>query len=175
MSYWFAAVSYYKEHLMVRVVTQLIFILLIYFAIQYWKSLDDIRGAAPVIKAVDLDGNKIDLRQYRNKPVLVHFWATWCPVCQFENSNIESLAADYQVVTIASWSGDEFQVKEYLKKENIKMPVIVDDTAEWASLYSVKSVPASFFVDASGEIQFIEKGYTSEAGLRLRLWWLSYF
>lgn len=175
MNQWTAVVGFYKKHLAMRVATQLVVILIIYFAIRYWKSLDDIRGVAPIIKAVDLDGNKIDLRQYKNKPVLIHFWASWCPVCQFENSNIESLTSDYQVVTIASWSGNEVEVKEYLKKENINMPVIVDDYAEWAKLYSVKSVPASFFVDANGEIQFIENGYTSEAGFRLRLWWLSTF
>lgn len=64
------------------------------------------------------------------------------------------------------------QVREYLKRENLSYPVIVDEDGEWANVYGVKAVPASYIIDSKGVIRFIEKGYSSETGLRLRLWWL---
>lgn len=166
----------YKKKRLVRIVLQFILILFIYFAIRAWKSIDDIRGEAPVIKAQMLQGDFFDLRennqQKDNRPTLVHFWATWCPVCELENSNIASLAEDYQVVTIASWSEGAVNVTKYLSQQKLDMPVIVDEDGEWAKLYGVNAVPKSFFIDSQGLIRFIESGYTTEAGLRLRLWWL---
>lgn len=163
----------YKQNKYLRFLFNFCVVLIVYFSVRYWKSMDHIEGEAPVIHASQLNGEFFDLREMRDKPVLVHFWATWCPVCQMENSNIASLAQDYQVVTVASWSEGEKEVANYLKQENLEMPVIVDEDGELAKLYAVKAVPASFVLDAKGVIQFIETGYTTEPGLRLRLWWLS--
>jgi len=165
-------INYYRQQKWLRIVSQLFLFLLIIVAVRAWQSRHYIEGAAPVIVATTLSGAEFDLRKPRTQPVLVHFWATWCPICQFENSNIANLAEDYSVISIASWSEGEAQVREYLKKEQLNFPVIVDEDGEWANVYGVKGVPASFIVDRSGNIRFIETGYTSELGLRLRLWWL---
>jgi len=164
--------TYYKRFFILRFFVQFLLILAIYFSIRYWKSLDNIEGIAPVIHDITLSGENFDLREHKNKPLLVHFWATWCPMCQLENSNIASIAKDYKVITIASWSEGQTEVANYLKQENLALPVIVDESGEWAKLYGVKAVPSSFVIDGQGIIQFIETGYTTEAGLRLRLWWL---
>jgi len=162
----------YKKNKLIRIISQAFFVLIIYLSVRTWQSLDNIKGAAPVIVATTLSGQSFDLREQHSKPILVHFWATWCPICQFENSNIANIAEDYQVITLASWSEGEDKVKEYLENENLNFPVIVDDDGEWAKVYGVKAVPSSFIIDSNGVIQFIESGYTSEIGLRLRLWWL---
>jgi len=164
--------NHYKQNKFSRIIVQLLLVLLVYFSIRAWQSMDNIQGEAPIIVASMLNGKNFDLREYQSKPVLVHFWATWCPICQFENSNIVNIAKDYQVITIVSWSEGAAQVREYLKKENLSLPVIVDEDGEWAKVYGVKGVPASYIIDENGMIQFIEKGFTSETGLRLRLWWL---
>ncbi len=147
-------------------------LLLLIFIIRSWQSRGHIEGAAPVILASTIKGQVFDLREQQSKPILVHFWATWCGICKLENSNIVNLAKDYQVMTIASWSDGPEQVKQYLESEQLDFPVIVDEDGEWAKVYGVKAVPASFIVDSNGQVQFVEVGYTTEMGLRLRLWWL---
>ena len=164
--------DYYKQHMFVRVFVQFLLLLIIYFSIRHWKGIDNIEGIAPIIRDTMLSGESFDLREKKSQPLLVHFWATWCPVCELENPSIASIAKDYQVITIASWSETESEVAQYLKQEKLEMPVIVDEQGEWARLYGVKAVPSSFFIDGQGHIQFIETGYTTELGLRLRLWWL---
>jgi thiol-disulfide isomerase/thioredoxin len=168
-----SVINLYKKNKVIRILSQTLFVLLIIFLIRAWQARHHIQGDAPVIVANTLQGELFDLREHQSKPVLVHFWATWCPICQFENANIENLSKDYQVITIASWSEGETEVRDFLKSENINMPVIVDEDGEWANVYGVKAVPASFVIDAQGIIQFIETGYTSEMGLRMRLWWLN--
>jgi len=162
----------FKKNKFTAILGQVLLLMVVYFLIRAWQSMDNIQGMAPVIVATTLKGDVFDLREHQTKPILVHFWATWCPICQFENSNIANIAEDYQVITIASWSETEREVREYLKNENLILPVIVDEDGEWAKVYGVKGVPSSFILDKKGGIQFIEKGYTSEAGLRVRLWWL---
>lgn len=100
MSFYVRVKKVYQKNKFISILVQLIFFLLIYFSIRAWQSLDDIQGEAPVIVATMLNGEEMDLRKFQSRPVLVHFWATWCPVCQFENSTIESLAKDYQVITV---------------------------------------------------------------------------
>ena len=151
---------------------QLLLIVMLYMGVRAWQHKDVVHGPAPIIDAEFTTGEAVNLQNYRGKPVLVHFWATWCPVCQFENDSVDAVADDYAVITIASWSDGKVAVTDFMQKNNLDMPVIVDADGEWAGLYGVSAVPASFFIDANGMIRFRETGFTSEAGLRLRLWWL---
>lgn len=172
MNFMSRIIHIFKQNKMLSILLQILLLLVVYFSLRTWKSMDFIEGDAPVINDVTLNGVAFDLREHRSKPMLVHFWATWCHICEFENSNIANIAKDYDVITIASWSESATQVKAYLQKEKLNFPVIVDEDGEWAKVYGVKGVPASFVLDKTGVIQYIETGYTSEMGLRLRLWWL---
>ena len=117
-----------------------------------------------------LGGESLDLSELRGKPVLVHFWATWCPVCRTQDGSIHNLAKDYQVLSIASSSGDAGQVRQYLDREALDFPVMLDETGELGNRWGVRGFPSSFIIDSSGEIRSIAVGYTTEIGLRMRLW-----
>jgi len=151
---------------------QLLLVLVVVLGIRGWQLKDSVSGPAPAIDAQLLSGEHIQLQDYRGRPVLVHFWATWCPICKFENAGINAIADDYPVLTIASWSDGESEVRQFMQQQQLDMPVIIDADGEWARLYGVTGVPASFVIDAAGVIRFRERGFTSETGLRLRLWWL---
>lgn len=156
----------------VKVALQVLLLLAVYLSIRAYQTRDYARDQAPVIDSEMIDGSRFLLTDSIAQPTLVHFWATWCPVCEFENANIAAVSKDYRVVTIASWSGSSAEVVDYMQQQNLTMPVIVDEDGEWAKLYNIKAVPVSFFINKDGMIEFVEKGYTTEAGLRLRLWWL---
>ncbi len=47
-------------------------------------------GAAPSLVGRDLDGKGVTLADFRGKPVLVHFWATWCGVCEAESGTLDT-------------------------------------------------------------------------------------
>lgn len=161
----------YREKAVLRIIVQALLIVIIYFVIRSWQTRDYVEGGAPNISTKLLSGEVFELEK-QQKPLLIHFWASWCPICELEHSSIQSLADDYSVVTIASWSGDADEVGSYLEQQGLNMPVIVDEDGELARLYGVKAVPASFFVDVGKKIRMVERGYTTETGMRLRLWWL---
>ncbi|MDH5473829.1 MAG: protein disulfide oxidoreductase [Gammaproteobacteria bacterium] len=165
--------NWLSRHSWVKIILQLMIVLIVYSGIRTWQQRDVINGKAPNIQGYLLDNQNIELDQHLGEPVLVYFWASWCPVCKMTGGSIDSIAKDYQVITIASWSGDAAAVREYLQDNRLTMPVLVDNEGRWAKQYGIKGVPTSFVIDRAGEIQFIESGYTTEVGLRSRLWWLT--
>ena len=126
-------------------------------------------GPAPLLKAVALDGREVSLQGYRGRPVLLHFWATWCAVCSTEQPNITALGQRLPVLTVASQSGDAAAVGAYARQHGITATVVPDPTGALAQRFGVAAFPTTFILDAAGNIRYAEVGYTSELGLRLRM------
>lgn len=153
-----------------RGIELLIFILII-VGVRAWQQRDIVKGDAPVLSGMLLDGKPYVLPAKPAKPVLVHFWATWCPICRAEQGSIESLAKDNpQVITVAMQSGTSAAVRQYMREQGTSFPVLNDADNQISSRWGVQAVPASFIVDTDGKIRYVEVGYTTGAGLRLRLW-----
>jgi thiol-disulfide isomerase/thioredoxin len=153
-----------------RWVIEIVVIIFILVAARLWMQRDVVKGIAPDISQIMLGGQQFDLAQAK-KPLLIHFWATWCPVCKLEQSNINNIAKDYPVITIAMQSGSDLEVRQFMQDEKLSFNVINDEEGILSRSYKIKGVPVSFIVNANSKIEFIEVGYTTEPGLRLRLWW----
>ncbi|MDH5600708.1 MAG: protein disulfide oxidoreductase [Gammaproteobacteria bacterium] len=132
---------------------------------------DIVSGIAPNISSITLEGHKFDLNRDKNRPILVYFWASWCPVCKLEQSNIQNISKDYPVITIAMQSGDDAEVQKFMKQEKLSFRVINDEHGSISQKYNIKGVPVSFIVNKENQIEFVEVGYTTELGLKIRLWW----
>ncbi len=137
--------------------------------VRAWQQRDMVGGAAPALNGVMLDGRSYSLPARPGHPVLVHFWASWCGICRSEQDNIAALA-DADVITVAMQSGAPQEVSRYLREQGIGFPVVNDAEGRIAASWGVHAVPASFIVAPDGEIRFVEVGYTTEPGLRVRLW-----
>lgn len=157
-----------KKHY--RWILEFFVILLILFALRLWMLRDIVEGVAPNISEYTLSGIHFDLYQHK-KPILVHFWASWCPVCQLEESNIENLSKKYPVITIAMQSGNDAEIKKYMREQNLSFDTINDEDGSLSQKYKIRGVPVSFIINKDNRIDFVEVGYTTELGLFARLWW----
>ena len=83
-----------------------------------------------------------------NKPILLHFWATWCPTCKLEASNIN-----------------------YLNEHNYTFRVVNDKNGKLSSKFHIAGFPTTFIYDKEHKLRFSEVGYTSILGLYLRMLW----
>jgi len=154
-----------------RWLIELTLILIVLSAIRFWMQRDVVSGTAPNINNVMLNGQHFDLYQNSKRPILIHFWATWCPVCKLEQSNIENISKDHPVMTIAMQSGDNEELSQFMRQEKLSFKVINDERGVLSQSYNIRGVPVSFIVNKENQIKFVEVGYTTELGLRLRLWW----
>lgn len=144
-------------------------VLIVLLGIRAWQTRDTIAGPAPGLEGSTLAGEAISLAAMRGEPVLVHFWATWCGVCRAEEGNVVSVAQDHRVVTVATQSGGPEEVSRYAREEGFDAEVLLDPSGAIAAQWGVRSLPTSFFVSPDGEIESVEVGYTTELGMRARL------
>jgi peroxiredoxin len=139
--------------------------------IRAWQQRDMVSGPAPVLQGMTLAGGPYKLPAHPERPVLVHFWATWCPICSAEQGSIAAIARDHpNVITIAMQSGKTEEVVRFMQENGIAFPVVNDADGSISNSWGVHAVPASFIIAPDGQIRFVEVGYTTGMGLRLRLW-----
>lgn len=148
----------------------MVILLLVFVAVRAWTQRDLATGLAPPVAGRLLDGRDYRLDRDSRRPLLLHFWASWCPVCRLEQDSIHALARDYPVITVAMQSGTAEEVRAFLQEQGLEFTVINDPRGELAGRFGVRAVPTSFVIDSSNRIVFRETGYTTGAGLRLRLW-----
>jgi peroxiredoxin len=135
-----------------------------------WMTRDQISGPLPAFNAVDLSGDTVQFDSISGKPLLLYFFAEWCPICKLQNPVISALQQDYAVLGIAMQSGNNSSVKQYIADQDIGFRVINDENGQISRSFRVNGVPAAFIVNPKGLIQYSTRGYSSEIGLRSRLW-----
>ena len=166
------ATSFWQKPWVKNLGTVVIFFV-IYLALRPFFQGDVIQGQAPQIQLQTLGGQTLDLQAINasGKPVLVHIWATWCPICNFAKDGIEDIAKDYPVISIATQSGSDDSLLDYAAEHGMNPNLIVNDyDGKWMQTFGAKAVPADFIINPNGEIQFVEVGISSQWGLRFRLW-----
>jgi peroxiredoxin len=148
----------------------LLFLLIIYL-IHLWQIRESVEGPAPQLSSQQLlNGGTFEIHKRPKEPLLVYFWASWCPVCGLSSGNIDALSKEHAVVTVAMQSGEPAEVARHLTEKGLKFPVIVDSTGEIARSWGVHGVPTLYVLDAENRIRFVSVGYTSTPGLITRMW-----
>lgn len=147
----------------------------VFIAFQMWQLRDTTRGPAPEFSGQRLDGSQFDLAAWRashpGQPVLLYFWAEWCPVCKTTAGSVSDIAADWPVTSIAIQSGPAADVGKLMQERGYHWPTLADPPGAIMKQYGIPGVPGFVIIAPDGEIRFVSVGYTSEIGLRLRLWW----
>lgn len=153
--------------------SSILLFLIVFTLANIWSTRHHPDGLAPAFTAADLNGKEhsFDFKnEGANKPILLHFFATWCPICELENGTLNSLSEDQHLIIIAMQSGDASVVKQYQQKHGLKMTLYNDESGDISKLFKVNGVPTSFIINSQGNITSSTIGYASELGLRFRLW-----
>jgi peroxiredoxin len=135
--------------------------------------------AAPQFTLLSLSGDSVRLGALRGHPVILKFWASWCPTCRTEMPELVKMRAVHRDAGLAvlAINGEETaqKIHRYLAKLGIDsaITVLLDPKAHIGERYGVLTLPTTVFVDTGGVVRTMHSGAISPAdfaeGMRIIL------
>jgi len=118
--------------------------------------------SAPDFQLQNLDGQAISLSDFRGSPVLINFWATWCPSCRDEMPYLQQIYEEWLgkgLVLLAVDIGESLDtVESFMQSYNLSFPVLLDTNQDVALEYNIRYIPTTFLIDKNGIIQVVKVG-----------------
>lgn len=146
----------------------------VYVAVSSWQGrhLLGSHAAAPDFQLRTLDGKTVRLSDFRGKRLLIHFWATWCGVCQREHGALNavqaSLGSDEAMVSVVADAEDPEAVRRYVAEAGIHYPVLLADE-NVVRAYRISAFPTNYFIGPDGTIRNTTVGMTTRWGFETRM------
>jgi peroxiredoxin len=122
-----------------------------------WLIDNSIGEQAPDFTLNDLSGKEVSLSSFRGKPVLLNFWATWCPYCRKEREELNSVFRSYKgkdlVIISVSIDRSVKTVEKFLERQPAGFINLTDTEKAAAKPYDVVGLPTTFLIDRNGIIR----------------------
>lgn len=119
-------------------------------------------SSAPGFTLTSLEGQQVSLSDYEGRPVLVNFWASWCPPCRDEFPELAKareahLDSGFEILGVTRNDAAE-KSREFAEASGAEWPILPDpDDAAWEA-FSPVGVPTSYFIDPDGVVQRVHIG-----------------
>ena len=122
---------------------------------------------APAFALRDLAGNKVSLADYKGRPVLVNFWATWCAPCKLEMPWFEQFRQQYasqgfEILGIAEDDTGKDEIAKAAHRLGVSYPILLSDDKVAPAYGGVDYLPMSFYVDRGGVVREETAGLASK-------------
>ena len=113
--------------------------------------------AAPDFTVLDREGNQVCLSDFKGKPVIVNFWASWCGPCKREMPAFQQAwetygdRVEFLLINLTDNNQETLDsAKQFLASTEYTFPVYFDTQLSGASAYGVVGIPATYFIDKDG-------------------------
>ena len=121
--------------------------------IKPWKG----KATLPLARN-DMEGKAVDLKHLQGRVLVVNFWATWCGPCRDEMPSLQRLrekldGRSFDVLAV-NYGESREKVSQFLGRENVVLPVLLDPEMETAKAWGVGGLPMTFLVDAKGRVRY---------------------
>lgn len=122
-------------------------------------DVQDKESLVSKIKIKELNGQSIDLSEYKGKTVFINFWATWCGPCIKEMPSIErarTVLKDSKVEFLVASNESVDQIESFMKSKNLNLHFVQLENLE---ALGIPALPTTYIVSPAGELVFSETGY----------------
>ena len=116
---------------------------------------------APDFRLDSLEEESIQLDQLIGDPIVINFWASWCPPCRAEMPALQRVYEKYKdqnlhVLAVNMTDQDNIRdIEQFVDSNGLTFPVLFDYLGDTATKYQVKALPTTFFINRNGTISDI--------------------
>jgi peroxiredoxin len=118
---------------------------------------------APDFALPAMDGSELRLSDLRGQVVMINFWATWCGPCRQEMPLLQQLQVKYEPLGFTlvgiNVEPESAGARTWLEKVPVTFPILFDRQNQVAERFGVQGMPSSVFVDRSGKVRYVHRGY----------------
>ena len=168
-----------KRELKPLLISFILFILIcstiLLVAFIYIGSEDEsaVKKPTPYFKLKLFNGNEFQLDDYRGKPILISFFASWCLPCTEEAPIINSIYDEYGPKGITflaiAVSDEEKNARQFVSKHKLGFPAGLDDAGKIHKAFGISGIPAIVFIDKDGMTRRIHSGGVTQRFLKNEL------
>jgi len=116
-------------------------------------------GLKTLLQSKSIDGKLVKDLVDSNKPLLVHFWGSWCSTCLSEIEEIQKLSKNKNLtlITVAQNSGSDEKIKDFMKQKGLDFIVVNDKGDKLSTLYKVLGYPTTFYYSINRNKTLLKK------------------
>ncbi len=113
---------------------------------------------APSLTLKTLEGETVTIGGSRNRPVLIHFWASWCEACAVEAPTLKRLHeqykdhVDFYGINVSTEEKNPERISAFMRMNGLAYPTLMDENKRAAYLYELHALPTTFLIDKDGYI-----------------------
>lgn len=117
-------------------------------------------------------GESVNLSDYEGRPIVLNFWATWCPPCRAEIPHFQESSVKYngRAVILGVDQGEPLPiVADFGSALGVTYPLLLDTDNVVNRQYAVRALPTTVFIDGEGIVREVYSGIVNRAVLEDRI------
>lgn len=116
----------------------------------------------PNLPFQDLNGTSYTIKDLKGKPIILNFWASWCPPCRAEMPSMNRAwekVKDEGILMLAVNVGEPPEtISQFTEEVPIDFPIILDVDTQLSQAWGVRGMPTTYIIDAAGKVVYSAVG-----------------